>query len=233
MSQGTGSVRAGGAALIFGAVAFVAVFAYLAASFGYPDVLDGRADQVLPRLLATGSVGRAAWALYGFLPLIWVPAGVGAFSALRRKSEGSMRIAMLLAVVAAVAMVLGLLRWPSFHWELARDYASASPGKREMIGTVFAGLNSFLGNFVGEFLGELAFSLFFLLSALAMLRAPESFPPWMGYLGVATAASGLLGMFRNVTDRVDVVADVNNILLPVWMIVFGVALLRWKEAQAG
>jgi hypothetical protein len=55
----------------------------------------------------------------------------------------------------------------------------------------------------------------------------------MGYLGVATAASGLLGMFRNVTDRVDVVADVNNILLPVWMIVFGVALLRWKEAQAG
>jgi hypothetical protein len=102
-----------------------------------------------------------------------------------------------------------------------------------MIGTVFAGLNSFLGNFVGEFLGELAFSLFFLLSALAMLRAPESFPRWMGYLGVATAASGLLGMFRNVTDRVDLVADVNNILLPVWMIVFGVALLRWKEAQAG
>jgi hypothetical protein len=66
-------IRVGGASLIGGAVAFMAVFAYLAAAFGYPQILDGTADAVLPRLLATGTIGRAVWALYAFLPLVLLP----------------------------------------------------------------------------------------------------------------------------------------------------------------
>ena len=77
-------VRVGGLALVLGAIAFMAVFSFLAARFDYPAILDGPADIVLPRLLATGTSGRAAWALYAFLPLIWLPAGVGAYCALRR-----------------------------------------------------------------------------------------------------------------------------------------------------
>ena len=69
-------VRVGGAFLIGGALAFMGVFAFLAARFNYPQVLDGNAAQVLPNLLATGTTGRAVWAIYGFLPLIWIPAGV-------------------------------------------------------------------------------------------------------------------------------------------------------------
>ena len=61
-------VRLGGVALVGGAVAFMAVFAFLAARFNYPDVLDGPAATVLPQLLATGAAGRAAWALYALLP---------------------------------------------------------------------------------------------------------------------------------------------------------------------
>ncbi len=38
--------------------------------------------------------------------------------------------------------------------------------------------------YIGEFLGELSFSVFFLLSALAMLADGSRFPRWMGYLGV-------------------------------------------------
>jgi hypothetical protein len=30
----------------------------------------------LPSLLATGQQGRPVWAIYAFLPLIWLPAGV-------------------------------------------------------------------------------------------------------------------------------------------------------------
>ena len=52
------TVRAGGAALIIAALAFMAVFAYLAARFDYPEVLDGEAANVLPRLLAMGMPGR-------------------------------------------------------------------------------------------------------------------------------------------------------------------------------
>src|SRR5947208_542225 len=69
-------VRLGGLALVFGAVAFLAVFSFLAARFDYPAILDGPGNTVLPRLLATGTPGRTAWALYAFLPLIWLPAAV-------------------------------------------------------------------------------------------------------------------------------------------------------------
>src|SRR5689334_13185391 len=100
--RSTTVARVGGAALIVGALAFVAVFSYLAAEFGYPEVLDGTAADVLPRLLATGAAGRFAWALYAFLPLIWIPAGVGAFHALRHVREGAMRVAMLFAALSAV-----------------------------------------------------------------------------------------------------------------------------------
>jgi hypothetical protein len=224
------TIRAGAVALIGGAVAFLGVFSFLAARFDYPEVLDGSAADVLPKLLATGTAGRAVWALYGFLPLIWIPAGVAAFHALRPVRDGSTRTAMLFAVVAAISMTLGLLRWPSVHWALAEAYAAGGAPERAVIAAVFTGLNSYLGNYIGEFLGELSFSLFFLLSALAMLAPTAGFPRWMGYLGAATAIAGVVGIFRNVTDVVDPVAEVNNYLLPLWMIVFGAGLLRYARA---
>jgi hypothetical protein len=227
----TTSVRLGGYALIIGAAAFVAVFSFLAARFDYPGILDGSAPDVLPKLLATGATGRAVWALYGFLPLIWIPAGVGAYQALRGTREGIMRLAMLMAVVAAMSMMLGLLRWPSIHWSLAQAYAVAGEIERSSISSIFAGLNSFLGNYVGEFLGELSFSVFFLLSALSMLRTNAGFPRWIAYLGVLTSVAGFIGMFRNVTDTVAPIAAVNNYLLPVWMMVFGVSLIRYGHAD--
>ena len=226
------AIRFGGAALIVGAVAFIGVFSFLAARFDYPAILDGSADQVLPKLLATGSGGRAVWAIYGFLPIIWIPAGVAAFHALRPVREGSMRAGMLFAVIASLSMMLGLLRWPSIHWTLAESYARTGESERSLIAAVFAGLNSYLGNYVGEFLGELSVSLFFLLSALAMLARGAGFPRWMGYLGVVTAAAGLVGMFRNVSDVVAPIAAVNDYLLPLWMIVFGVGLLRFGGREA-
>jgi hypothetical protein len=176
-----GTIRVGGIFLISGALAFMGVFAYLAAQFNYPQVLDGSAAEVLPSLLATGTTGRAVWAIYGFLPLIWIPAGVGAFHALRGVREGSMRVAMLFAVVSAISMMLGLLRWPSIHWTLAQVYAAGTEADRTAIGATFAGLN--------------------------------------------------IGMFRNVSTVVEPVAAVNNYLLPLWMIIFGVALIRHPDGD--
>jgi hypothetical protein len=225
-------VRAGGAALIVGAVAFLGVFAFLAARFDYPSILDGRAGEVLPRLRAIGPTGRAVWALYGFLPLVWIPAGVGAFYALRGPHEGSMRIGTMLALVAAIAMMLGLLRWPSIHWVLAEAYAQGEPAERSAIAALFTGLNSYLGNYIGEFLGELSISVFFLLSALAILARDSAWPRWMGYVGVVTAIAGLVGMFRNTTNVVAPIAALNNYLLPIWMVVFGSGLLRVSRSRS-
>ena len=178
-TRSVGTIRAGGLALVGGAIAFMAVFAYLAARFNYPDVLDGSAATVLPALLATGTSGRFAWALYAFLPLIWIPAGVGAFHALRHTGEGAMRTAMQFAGLTAIAMMLGLMRWPSIHWELATAYVVGSPEQRGVLEALFLGLNRYLGNYIGEFLGEMSMSLFFAFSGLAMLRPGSGFTRWV------------------------------------------------------
>ena len=219
-------IRFGGLCLAGGAAAFVGVFAYLAARFNYPDVLDGPAATVLPSLLATGQQGRLVWAVYALLPLIWLPAGVAAYEALAPVRRGAMRLALLFAVVAALAMMSGLMRWPSVHWRLALAFEHAGPAEQGVLAAVFDGLNTYLGNYIGEFLGELSFSAFFLLTSIVWLRSPYPHK-WIGWVGVGTATLGLVGMFRNVTGAVGPIAALNNYLLPAFMIALGVALVRW------
>jgi hypothetical protein len=201
------------------------VFSYLAATFNYPDVLDGPAADVLPKLIALGTTGRAVWVIYAFLPLLLIPAGIGAYAALRDSAPHAMRTALAFAVVTAISMLLGLARWPSVHWELGGAYTAASPDARVAIDAVFKGLNVYLGNYIGEFLGELALNGFFILSAYGLLKGG-----WKrsGYVGLAVGVIGLVTAFRNVTAAVAPIAEVNNYILPLWLIAMGVVLVRWR-----
>ena len=227
----TTAIHAGGWSLIAAALAFVAIFSYLAARFDYPEVLDGPAAAVLPRLLSLGEGGRVVWVIYALVPFLLIPAALGAYAALRCAARGAMRAAVLFACVTAMCMTLGLARWPSIHWELARAYAGAEPAVRASIDSVFAGLNSYLGNYIGEFIGELCLNVFFLLSAYAAFRS-RRLPRWVAYTGAAAGVIGLIAAFRNAASFVGPIADVNNYLLPVWMIAFGVALVRCQPARA-
>jgi hypothetical protein len=218
------SIGMGGAALVAAALGFIGVFAYLAVRFNYPDVLEAPAATALPALLAMGPEGRAVWGLYGLLPLLLVPAGVGAYTAFRGSDEGGMRLAALLAVIAAVSMMLGLLRWPSIQWELAHAYAESGTDARTVVAAIFDGLNRYLGNYLGEFVGELCLNAFFILSARAMWRG-TILPGWMAGLGFTAGTLGWIAMWRNVTDVVAPVAALNNAVLPLWMMVFGVGLI--------
>jgi hypothetical protein len=224
--------RAGGWSLILAAILFMAVFSYLAASFGYPDVLNGEAAEVLPKLLALGSTGRAVWVLYGLIPLLLIPAALGVSAALGAKAPTLTRLAVVLATISAVAMMLGLMRWPSIHWTLATQYVVAgSDVEREVIGAVFSGLNSYLGQYIGEFIGELMLNGFFLVTALAM-HGDARFPRWSTAAGVVASMVGFVAMGRNATPMVGTVAEVENYLLPVWMVVQGVLLVRAGSAAA-
>jgi len=224
----SGTIAAGGIALVGGAVSFLGVFTYLAARFQYPEVLDGAAETVLPALLATGPGGRMAWALYSILPLVFIPAGVAAFEALRGRAAGPMRVAAAFAILAAISMALGLMRWPSVHWSLALAWGQAGQAERVVISAVFDGLNRYLGNYIGEFLGELSFSLFFGLTGFALLRSGRA-PRWLAYWGMTTGILGLIGVWRNVTGSVDLVAALNNYLLPAWMIGLGIWLITVRR----
>jgi hypothetical protein len=229
IAESRGAARTAGWSLIAAAVGFIAVFAYLAARFNYPDVLDGTASDVLPQLLALGNTGRAVWVMYAFLPLLLIPAGVGVYAVLRDSAQSAMRAALAFSVISAVSMLLGLARWPSVHWELARAYETASPDARVAIDAVFSGLNVYLGNFIGEFLGELSLNAFFILSGVGLMRAGRR---WAGYGGLAVGAIGLIAAFRNVTPVVWLIADANNYVLPLWLIAMGVVLLRGRPPRA-
>lgn len=222
-------IVAGGFSFVSAALAFVSVFIYLAANFDYPAILEGSAHEVLPRLLSGGDVMRATWALYAFLPLLVVPGAVGTFFACPA-SRGRMTLALLVASIGAMAMCLGLMRWPSIHWALAEAYSQSGPDVRTSLAAMFEGLNLYLGNYVGEFLGELCLATFFLVSSSSLL-SEERFARWIGWCGTAFALLFLVGAFRNVLPLVQPIADLNNALLPLWMVILGISLI-WSSRNA-
>jgi hypothetical protein len=216
----------GGSSFIVAALAFVGVFAYLGANFDYPSILDGTAAEVLPRLRDGGSIMRAVWAVYAFLPLLLVPGAVGACSACP-SSHARMRLALVVVSIGSLTMCLGLMRWPSLHWAGADAYSHAGSEAKVSIAAVFVGMNVYLGNYIGEFLGETMLATFFLLSGLSMLDEAR-FPRWLGWSGVGVSLLFVIGAFRNVTNSVQGIADLNNALLPLWLIVIGAALIRYS-----
>lgn len=216
-------ILVGGLSLIAATVLFALVFSYLAVRFGYPEVLDQPAAQVLPALLALGEVGRAVWILYGLVPLLLIPAAVAVRDAGGKSSAGLGRAAVLLAVLSTIAMMIGLLRWPTLHWSLATQWVGASEAAQTVLAQRFAAANLYLGNLIGEFAGELFLNGFFLVSSIALAAGRHR---WLVVAGVVASALGWVAMLRNLTTVVAPIAAINNVVLPVWMLVLGVVLLR-------
>jgi hypothetical protein len=173
---------------------------------------------------------RAVWAIYAFLPLFLVSGAAGAYAACP-SSPARMRLALVLASIGAFAMCLGLMRWPTLHWALAGAYSNAGAEAKVSLDAIFDGMNLYLGNYIGEFLGETMLAGFFFLSGRSMLDESR-FPKWLGFSGVGFSLLFFAGAFRNVTGAVQVFADVNNALLPLWMIVMGTALIWCSRRPA-
>ena len=136
--------------------------------------------------------------------------------------------ALVAASLGAFAMCLGLVRWPNIHWALAEAYAQSGAETRNSLSAVFLGLNLYLGNYVGEFLGEVCLASFFLLAGLSLVKESR-FPNWLGWCGVVFAVLFVIGAFRIVWSVVQPVADINNGLLPLWMVVLGVSLVWYSR----
>lgn len=228
--SGRRAVRVGGAALIGATLLFIAVFGYLAARFGYPDVLDRPAAEVLPRLLALGDTGRTVWWVYALVPLLLLPTARGVDAAARQVAPRATQVARVSAALAALCMMAGLLRWPTLQWQLALAWGDAAPAAREGLAATFALANRWLGNVIGEFLGELFLNSFFLAATLALVRADRALAPagtrarWLLPAGVLASALGFVALWRNTVPWLGPVAELNNGVLPLWMLVLGGAL---------
>ncbi len=213
--------RLTGGLLIVLALAFSAVFTVLQSRFGYPDVLDYSAQQVLPQLLAGGASLRLTWLVYALLPLLLVPITALLVQRFGQASKGLRQALMSTAALATLALMLGLIRWPSLHWLLAEQLAhgEVSPSS---IALLFDAANVYLGTFVGELLGEI---LLYAWIGLAAVLAAKRLPRWLSVALLLTAVSGEVGAWRPFSEVAQVVADVNNLLLPLALLGLGVGLV--------
>lgn len=223
MSSNHFLMKGAGAALIAGSLAFVAVFSYLAATFGYPDILDCSAAEVLPLLAQGGPRLRAVWFLYGALPLVFVFAGVVSGRLLARGAPELRTLGVGSAVAAGIAMMTGLLRWPTIEWTLAQHWNPAAPTEQVALSAVFDASNLFLGTLIGEFVGEICTATWFLTLAIAWRRQGRR---RFGMIGLAAAAVVAVAALRNLTPVVAPIAALNNVTLPLWMIALGTAFIR-------
>ncbi len=221
-------IKVGGLFALLGGISFIGVFTYLAINFNYPDILDGNAYQVLPKIVSGGDQMRAVWAIYSLLPLILIPAALGTYTYLKNKNNSLALDGLIFATVASLANMMGLMRWPSIHWTLAQSFATATVEQQATINSIFQGLNIYLGNYIGEFLGELTMNTWFLTVGLVLMTAKGKIK-YFGYFAIITAVLGFVGGFRNVTSTVSMVAEINNYLLPLFLISLGVVLLKVKK----
>lgn len=217
--------KVGGWSLIVATALFAAVFTYLAGAFGYPDVLDRPAAEVLPQLLSLGWQGRVVWVVYGLVPFLLIPTAIGVSAVARDIAPRTTQLALATAILSALTMSLGLLRWPSLQWHLALAFADGTPAARESITAIFDAANSYLGNFIGEGLGELFLNAFFAASTFALLRTNPA-RRWLAYAGFIAVTFGIVALFRNIAPVVAPIAAINNVVLPIWMVTLGAVMVR-------
>jgi hypothetical protein len=228
MQQNNRLLKFAGITLILNASAFIAVFSYLAAVFGYPDVLDHDAAQVLPLLAEGGSSLRNVWFLYGALPFGLVLAGAAVGPWLGRAGPVYRAVGVSASVTGGIAMSLGLLRWPTLEWTLAEHWL-AEPAARYALSAMFDASNLFLGNLVGEFVGELGVGTWFVVLGLAHRKLGQRL---FGNLGIFAGVLMLVAALRNITSVVALVSELNNLTLPLWLITLGVLFFRERSVAA-
>jgi hypothetical protein len=111
-------------------------------------------------------------------------------------------------------------------------HATGSDVLRESIAVTFNAANRYLGTYVGEFLGELFLNGFFLCSSIALARAAAPARQWLKYAGTAATLMGGMAMLRNLTPAVGPIAAANNSVLPIWMLVLGIALMTHGRSDS-
>jgi hypothetical protein len=208
-------------------LAFIAVFSYLASAFGYPEILDRGASEVLPRLAAGGQTLRTVWFLYAALPLGILFAGTATAPILERGGRGLRTVGVGAAVAAGLAMMIGLLRWPTIEWTLARHWQTAEA--RPALSAIFDVSNLFMGNVIGEFIGEMCTAIWFVTLGISFQRDGRRL---VGFLGMAAGLLLAIAGLRNITTAVAPVAQINNITLPLWLLTLGVLFVLDGRREA-
>ena len=206
---------------------FNVLFALLAATFDYPDVLRRPPEEILQRFNAGGSALILLWYAFALTPAFFLLVAVLLRHALSSDSV-YLHLATPLAVAAALVQLLGLVRWPLLVPELAYIYLDPATDESTRAATLalFRAFHQYLGVAVGEHLGYLFTGAWTLVVGGAMLRTAP-FRPWQGGMGLAAAVGILVGLLEPTgVAAAGTINALSYILWSIWLIAIGLTLLR-------
>jgi hypothetical protein len=138
-----------------------------------------------------------------------------------------------------VLAVVGLTRWVFVVPVLARLYTdpASSEAVRSAALVTFQAVHQYGGVVIGEHISQLMTVLWMALISAMMLRS-ALFRAWQGWLGLVAALVYLLAqseLLATVIPGFPVAPEaglIGSLLWLLWMIVMGVALLRFRPATA-
>ena len=214
--------------LILAAILANVGFVALGSIFNYPDVLDEPAGDVLASFREHEGAVSAWFAVLALSAALFAPIAIGVGRLSRTRA---MRVAVPVGIAAATVQVIGLLRWPILVPGYASDAASGDAAVAAGARDSFTTASDILGTAIGETLGYLLTATWTALVIVALARRFAG--RWFSVLGLTSA--GLVGV--GVLSPLDLpVVDTANffgyILWSVWLIAFGVLILRRERAAA-
>jgi hypothetical protein len=214
-------------------VAYNGLYAVLARSFDYPDVLRLPSATVLERFHAGGSRLVMTWWAFAMSAVLLAPTAVLLSATLDDANPTVLVLATALGLLAALVQFLGLIRWPFAVPHLARVMAdpASSEATKGSVDVMFQTLNRYLGVAVGEHLGYLFTGLWTALVAIALIQS-DVLHPAFGVVGLVLAPLFLIGSSEFVGANEEdgwsfagTVVPIAYIGWSVWLLALGVALL--------
>ena len=205
----------------------------LGGAFGWPASLGFPASTQLQAIAAKPDALALGYGLYLLYSMLVAPAMIVLTARLFGGLESALASTVaVLAGLSALARCIGILRWLTVMPALALAHASAEPGQKILIETVFSALNQWGGG-IGELLGVSLFMAAALgvlsVGAWMLRRLPTLLCAW-GLLSALLLAGLSLPALRIPVD-VPVAAAVS--LLSFWMWAVAAWLLWSRRSSVG
>lgn len=211
-------------------VIFNTFFTTLQVTFEYPAILRKPTDYVLGQFQAGGGGLIATW--YGMVisAVLFIPMAVLVHKTLSRDESGQpwLMLATVSGIVAGVVQFFGLIRWVFLVPILNQMYNApdASVATRDTVNVVFQAFHNYAGVAIGENMGYLFTGLWTILVSVVLITTRQG-KIWLALSGIVAGIAIMFGMLEPAGfEFAGTINVIGYLLWSVWLIAFGITLLR-------
>jgi hypothetical protein len=228
-----------GILFIAGAILVNIPYTLLIMNFNYPDILREPADLILTQFQTGGAALIFTWLAFAWLGLPLIFGTLMLKRVLAPEGHVLLETATTFGLIGLVLAVVGLTRWVFVVPILAGIYTdpASNEAMRAAVLVTFQAVHQYGGVIIGEHISQFMTVVWMALISGMMFRS-AFFQAWQGWLGLVAAVVFFLAqseLLATVIPNFPVVPEtglIGSVLWLLWMIVMGVALLRFRPATA-